>query len=110
MLHLVEQHHSPDGLLTLKVGREDDGDVCIGFDGYSWHTHADILASLFGLGEDEVVRQFVDDLLASRAIIAVARVGGEISDVWVADEPVPDKYKPDKETIEFRYWDGRSVA
>jgi hypothetical protein len=110
MLHLVEQHRSTDGLLTLTVGREDDGDVSIGFDGYSWHTHADILASLSGLGKDEAVRHFVDDLLGGRAIIAVARVGGEIRDVWVADEPVPDKYKPDDETIEFRYWDGRAVA
>jgi hypothetical protein len=62
------------------------------------------------LGEDRAVRQFVDDLIACRAIIAVARVGGQIRDVWVADEPVPDKYKPDDETIEFRYWDGRLVA
>ena len=110
MLQLVEQHRSPDGLLTLKVGREADGDVCIGFDGYSWHTHADILASLSGLREDEAVRRFVDGLLGGRAIIAVARVGGKIRDVWVADEPVADKYKPDDETIEFRYWDGRPAA
>ena len=110
MLQLIEQHRSPDGLLTLKVGREADGDVCIGFDGYSWHTHADILASLSGLREDEAVRQFVDDLIGGRAIIAVARVSGKVRDVWVVDEPTPDKYKPDDETIEFRYWDGRSVA
>ena len=109
MLHLIEQHCSPDGLLTLQVGREDDGDVCIGFGGYSWHTHDTILASLSGLGEDQAVRQFVDDLLAGRAIIAVARVCGEIRDVWIADEPTPDKYKPHDETIEFRYWDGQLV-
>jgi hypothetical protein len=110
MLQLVEQHRSPDGLLTLKVGREADGDVCIGFDGCSWHTHADILASLSGLREVEAVRQFVDGLLGGRAIIAVARVGGKIRDVWVADEAIADKYKPDDETIEFRYWDGRPAA
>src|SRR5258706_2455449 len=110
MLHLVEEHRSADGILTLKVGREDDGDVCIGFDGYSWHTHGDILASLSGLREDEAVRQFVDAVIGGRAIIAVARVAGQIRDVWVADEPAPDKYKPEDETIEIRYWDGRAVA
>ena len=56
MLNLVEEHRSPDGILTLKVKREDDGDVCVGFDGYSWHTHGDILASLSGLRQDEAVR------------------------------------------------------
>ena len=56
------------------------------------------------------MRQFVDDLVSGRAIIGISRVGGEIRDVWVADELVPDKYKPDDETIEFRYWDGKPVA
>ena len=110
MLHLIEEHRSPDGLLTFKVGREDDGDYCLGFDGYSWHTHADILASQSRLGEAEAVRQFVGDLVGGRAIIAIARVDGKIRDIWIADAPVPDKYKPDDETIEFRYWDGRPVA
>jgi hypothetical protein len=67
MLQLLEQHRSPDSLLTLRIGRYDDGDISIGFDGYSWHTHADILASLSGLGEDEAVRQFVDNLLGGPA-------------------------------------------
>ena len=110
MLHLIEEHRSPDGLLTFKVGRDDGGDYCLGFDGYSWHTHADILASLSGLGEAEATRQFVDDLVGGRAIIAIARVGGKIRDVWVADAPVAGKYKPDDETIEFRFWDGSPVA
>lgn len=110
MPHLIEEHRSPDGLLTFKVEREDDGDYCLGFDGYSWHTHADILASSSGIDEADAVRQFVDDLVSGRAIIGISRVGGEIRDVWVADELVPDKYKPDDETIEFRYWDGKPVA
>lgn len=109
MWQLIEQHRSPDGLLTLRVECEDDGDLCIGFDGCSWHTHGDILASLSGVGEDKAVRQFVDDLLAGRTIIAVARVRGEIRDAWVTEDPIPDKYKPHDETIEFRYWDGRLV-
>lgn len=110
MLHLIEEHKSPDGLLTFKIGREDNGDYCLGFDGYSWHTHADILASLSGLGEVEAMRQFVDDLVGGRAIIAIARAGERIRDVWVVDGPLPGKYKADHETFEFRFWDGRPVA
>jgi hypothetical protein len=85
------------------------GTSYLGFDGYSWHTHADILAELSGLGEAEAIRQFVDDLIGGRAIIAIARVGGKIRDVWVVDGPLPGKYKPDDETFEFRFWDGSPV-
>jgi hypothetical protein len=56
------------------------------------------------------VKRFVDDLLNSKAIIAVARTEGIIRDVWVTDAPRPDKYKPVNETLEFRYWDGRSAV
>jgi hypothetical protein len=110
MLHLIEEHRSPDGLLTFKFGRDDYGDSCLGFDGYSWHTHGDILASLSGLSETEAIRRFIDDLIGSLAIICITRASGKIRDVWVADRPIPDIYKPDDETIEFRYWDGRPVA
>jgi len=110
MLQLVEEHQTPDGLLTFKVGKEEDGDTCLGFDGYQWHTHADILSSLSGLPEETAVRKFVDALINNQAIIAVARVGDKIRDVWVADEPVPDKYKPADETIEFRFWNGKPAV
>jgi hypothetical protein len=109
-MRIVEQHWSPDGLLKLVVGCSDDGDMCLGFEGFPWHTHADVLASMSGLSENAAVRKFVDDLVGCRTIIAIARVGGKILDVWVTNEPKPDKYKPDDETIEFRYWDGRSEA
>ena len=102
---IIEEHRSPDGLLRFLVSSDLDGDIALGFDGFSWHTHADILASLSGLSGDEAVRQFVDDLLNGRAIIAIARVGDTIRDVWVTDGPFPDKYKPEDETVEFRYWD-----
>jgi hypothetical protein len=109
-MHILEEHRSPDGLLRFLVCRSGDGDISLGFDSFTWHTHADILASLSGLSENVAVKQFVDDVLSSRAIIAVARVDGNIRDVWVTDTPSPDKYKPDNETIEFRYWDGRSAV
>ena len=105
MSRLLEQHRSPDAALTLSV-IQHDGDISIGFDGYAWHTHADILASLSGLVADKAVTQFVDDLVSGRSIIAIARIAGQIQDIWVTDEPIASKYKPADETIEFRYWDG----
>jgi hypothetical protein len=110
MTRLVEQHCSPDGMLTLIVCQEDDGDVCVGFEGYSWHTHGDTLASLSGLREDDAVKQFVGDVINGRLCIAIARVAGRITDVWVVDEPVQDKFMPEDETLEFRSWDGRAIV
>jgi hypothetical protein len=109
-MELIEEHRTPDGLLTFKVGREQNGDVCFGFEDYGWHTHADTLSSLSGLPEDAAVRKFVDALINNRSIIAIARVENKIRDVWIADNSIPDQYKPENETIEFRFWNGRPAA
>jgi hypothetical protein len=106
---LIEKHVSPDGLLTLIIYRDEQGDISIGFDCFTWHTHAEILAALSGLSEQAAVKHFVDQLLGNRAFIAVARVNNRIRDVWVTRDLAPCKYKPDDETIAFRYWDGTPV-
>jgi hypothetical protein len=106
---ILEKHDRPDGSLRFIVARADDGDISLGFDTYPSHTHGDILASLSGLPMDEAVRQYVDKLLAGRSFIVIARVDNVIRDVWVTDDPRPDKYKPENETIEFRFWDGRGA-
>jgi hypothetical protein len=72
---------SDDDLLKLIVCRGDDGDMAIGFEGFPWHTHANILASSSGLSEPDAIRRFIDDVLDDRAIIAVSRVGGVAGDV-----------------------------
>lgn len=109
-MSIIEEHRTPDGLLRFIVERSDDGDLSLGFEGFSAHTHGDILAELSGLSIDEAVRDYIDALLSGKSFICIARVGGQIRDVWVTDDPRPDKYKPDDETMEFRYWDGRAVA
>ena len=107
-MQILEQHNSPDGLLKFVVGREDDGDVYLGFQGMGWHTHPDILASSSGLSEDAAVRQFVDRLLNGQAIVAVMRIGGQICDVWITEDSAKDaKYRQSNETLEFRFWDGK---
>jgi hypothetical protein len=56
------------------------------------------------------VRQFVDALLSGQLVLGVARVGGSIADVWVTEAATPDQTRLGDETIEFRYWDGRSAG
>lgn len=109
-MRIIEQHHTPDGLLTFQVKCDQHGDYCLGFAGYAWHTHPDILTSVLGMPQEQAMRKFVDDLVGNRAIIAVVRVAGGIRDVRIVDEPVSDPYQPEDETIEFRYWDGRLAS
>jgi len=106
-MQIVEEHRSADALLRFIVCRDNDGDLSLGFDGFTWHTHAEILAELSDLPQDAALRRYVDALLRDKAIIAIARVGGKIRDVWVMDEARPDKYKPEDETVQFRYWSGK---
>ena len=107
----VEEHVSPDGRLRFLVVADPDGDLALGFDGFPWHTHADILAALSGLEPAEAVRRYVDDLLDDRSVIALRGVPGEVRDVWVSEEPAQDAACPiEGEVIELRYWSGRPWA
>lgn len=110
---IVERHTSPDGLLQLIVARADDGDWTVGFDRFAWHTHGDILDwSGYAGTPAERVRTFVDDVIASRRVIVISRVNGEVRDAWVTDDPSCDetKYTEPDETIEKRLWNGRPAA
>ena len=102
---------SPDARLRFIVVEHDDGDVSLGFDGFAWHTHGDILAALSKTSESEAVEQFVRDLLENRALIAISRIAGEIRNVWITDDPASefDDLLPD-ESVELRYWDGRNFG
>jgi hypothetical protein len=114
---IVERHESPDRQLTLLVDVTDN-DWTIGFDGFAWHTHGDILHAWGCDGPPEAAtRQFVDEILASRREICVYRVDGRMSDASVPglydDRPLQThfaKYAPPNETMEIRYWDGRAAA
>jgi Pentapeptide repeats (8 copies) len=103
----VEEHISPDGRLTFRVVREADGDILLGFAGFPWHTHGDILAALTGLAEMAAIRRYVDDLIGGRSVVALWSVAGELRDIWVSDNPERDANYPQAgESIELRFWDG----
>jgi hypothetical protein len=114
---IVERHTSPDGLMALLVD-STAGDWTIGFDGYAWHTHGDILNAWGYEGSPEArTHAFVEDILQSRRVIAIVRTDGKVSDIIVPDDlvdrPLSEsfaKYAPPNETTEFRYWNGQPAA
>jgi hypothetical protein len=104
----LERHISSDGELELIVLAYDE-DISIGFDGYPWHTHADILQSLKSAGQTEAIKAFIEDILLNRTPIVIQRVNGKIEDVYPSDDPAEDisgleKYGLQGETLEIRYW------
>ena len=102
----IKNYTSPDGRLTFTVARREDG-VALGFEGFAWDTHADVLIGPFGPSEDIAVEQYVGALLANKLLIAVVRDERETLDVFVTRDPETDlRYKPADERLEFRYWDG----
>ncbi len=65
-----ERHTSPDGKLTLFVGRLAEDDFIIGFEGFSWHTHPDLL------GGSARAQDFIEKILSNELVVAVARREG----------------------------------
>ncbi|WP_063693152.1 hypothetical protein [Bradyrhizobium stylosanthis] len=109
----VGEYVSPDGQLRLLVICPD-GDWTLGFDGFPWHTHGSILASLSGKDEEPAIADFVADLTSGKSVIAMKLINGAAAEVWVTDDPADDladsqKYGPVDETMEFRRWDGSAV-
>jgi hypothetical protein len=105
-MRIIREYVSLDKQLRFMIGH-DEQDVSLGFEGFPWHTHADVLASAFGTSEELAVNRFVSDLLSDRCIIVVSRIGGRIRDVWITADPQSDlRYKPDDELLEFRLWSG----
>jgi hypothetical protein len=111
-MSIAERHTSPDGLLQLIVDLAVDGDCSVGFDGFEWHAHGDILTIDYGGSPESAARAFVDDIIASRRVIVISRVDGGIRDAWVTDDPSNDemKYAYPNETIEKRFWNGTIIS
>ena len=109
---IVERHKSSSELPDLIVDVTEN-DWSIGFDGGTWHTHGDILDwSGYAGTREERVRAFVDDVIASRRVIVLSRVNGEVRDAWITDDPSYDemKYAEPNETIEKRLWNGQAAT
>jgi hypothetical protein len=108
---IVERHISPDNSLQLIVDRANDGDWLVGFDGFAWHTHGDLLAYHYGGSPETAIRSFVEDIISSPRVIVISRIDAKIRDVWITDDPSYDemKYAYPNETIEKRLWSGQRL-
>ncbi len=106
----TQRYRTPDGMLELLVIHED-GDITVGFDGYTWHTHGDVLVGEYAfLGEvvgtpEQAVERFLYDLQSDDATIVIYRKGGTIQDVSVSlsEAEDDDSIGPD-ESRELRSW------
>ena len=106
-MSIVERYESFDRALRLVVDLTDD-DWTIGFDGFAWHTHGNILEAWGYDGTpDAMVHAFVQDIIGSCKEICVYRINGQISDITVPDDytdrPLAnDRYAPPNESMESR--------
>ena len=57
-MNIIKEYASPDDQLKFVVAH-DEWDVSLRFEGFPWHTHADVLASTFGTSEELAVNRFV---------------------------------------------------
>ena len=106
----LASYTSPDGLLTLVIEKASDGETAVGFKGYAWHTHPDILVGTYGSNEEEALKYFVSAILESREVILVYRKNGGVVDAFVSDNLRASlEYSRDDEELELRYWNGTTV-
>src|ERR1700681_2130821 len=100
-MDLPKTYESPDGKLRFKVVMGDDGHIIVGFEGFPWHTHGDLLMwEDVSASEEVTVARFVEDLLQNKTIIAVNRRAETILDIRVTDDPRADlRYKLDGEEV-----------
>jgi len=99
------RYTTPDGKFHLMVEPNDD---LIGFEGFAWHTHGDLVTEYRVEPPVESVPQFLEAVFADRLVIAVSRVGDRVVDVLITDDPELElKYVPEGEAVELRYWSGK---
>jgi hypothetical protein len=76
---IYRDYISPDDTLRFLV-QTGDGDITMGFDGYPWHTHGDILAALSSGTPEGAMERYIADLIGNGLIIGVARASGRLWD------------------------------
>jgi hypothetical protein len=104
----IREFVSPDGVLRFQV-RSSSSDICLGFEGFPWHTHGDLLVQSSET-PTAAAQRFVAMLVKGELTVAILRVGGAIQDIWITDDPESDvRYIQRDDPIEFRRWDGTKV-
>ena len=106
-----DEHHyhvSPDGLLAISVSNDIDGERLVGFHGFDWKVTVSSLSDESALEQDAALERFISDILEDRFTIAVLKRHGELTDVWVTDDPESDRqFLQAGEELVFRSWSGK---
>lgn len=110
-LRRISKYVSPDGALTFVVVTED-GDSCIGFEGYFSHTHGDMIATMYGLPEEEAEDWYAGAVLNGEFAIESMIVNGKVLEVRVVELPLRgDPWgREEDETFVYRLWGGTILA
>ena len=104
---------SPDKVLKLLVMKQDGG-LSLGFEGYQWHVHGDmLLAEYEAETEDAAVGYFIHDLFTGARAVIIHKRGGGVVDISVGyrsdspfySDPRNDPYSKPDESVEVRRWD-----
>ncbi|AZO82107.1 MULTISPECIES: hypothetical protein [unclassified Bosea (in: a-proteobacteria)] len=105
---IVETHIDPTGSLVLAVDRTDGRLISIGFEGFEWHTHPDLLMGEYGPTAEMALEAFKHALMSDELVIAIIRRGSRMVDVSLPDEPLSEHESlSEGETLERRHWSGR---
>lgn len=109
-MKLIKRHISPDRQLVLVVGSGEQGELVVGFEGGTWHTHPDCLASWLDVPESEAIAAFVDRLLSDDLPIITSTDGGQTFDPWVSDNLSATLDGDGEGACVLRYWSGAAYS
>jgi len=101
---------SPDGLLVLLITPDVEGETMVSFHGFEWAIAG---SELPGAAEnlDLAIKDYVASVMDDSAIIAVLMQDGEMTDVWITEDPESDiECNSSDESILFRRWSGAVVS
>ena len=104
---ILEEHSTPDGLLTLSVQQYDDG-IAVGFADLPWHTHPSLLVGRYGDGEEEALRGFISALLNDGLLIVCSMSGDRLDEAWIEEDlQRAMATASESEGLKVRYWSDR---
>ncbi len=96
------EYVSSDGQLKFLVTCPE-GDWTMDY-GFPWHTHGSILAALSGRDEVSAIQHLIDDLTGNISVIALKKIAGILTDVWISEHPAEDLSHASATVLSMKRW------